>query len=58
MKGARTLPVFNVRMPKSDMDLVRKAAEVNGRSMNAEIYYRLKESLSKDGFSGEKNVRG
>lgn len=57
MKGARALPVFNVRMPKVDMDLVRKAAEANGRSMNSEIYYRLKESLAKDGFNEVVNGR-
>jgi len=50
MKGARTLPVFNVRMPKSDMDLVKKAAEMNGRSINAEIYQRLMSSLKKEGI--------
>lgn len=50
MKGARTLPAFNVRMPKSDMDLVKKAAEMNGRSINSEIYQRLMNSLKNEGL--------
>lgn len=48
MKGARALPTFNIRMPKNDMELVRKAAEKNGRSMNSEIYQRLMESFRKE----------
>lgn len=48
MKGARNLTVFNVRMPKSDMDLVKKAAEKNGRSINSEIYQRLMISLKSE----------
>lgn len=52
MKGARKLPAFNVRMPKNDMDMVRKAAEVNGRSINAEIYHRLMSSLRNEGEAG------
>lgn len=48
MKGARTLPTFNIRMPKNDMELIRKAAEKNGRSMNSEIYQRLMESFKKE----------
>ncbi|RUO07977.1 Arc family DNA-binding protein [Enterobacter hormaechei] len=50
MKGARTLPNFNLRMPKADMDLVKKAAEMNGRSINSEIYQRLMSSLKKEGI--------
>lgn len=50
MKGARSLPAFNIRMPKSDMDLVKKAAEKNGRSINSEIYQRLMSSLKKEGL--------
>ncbi|WP_313382801.1 Arc family DNA-binding protein [Pantoea sp.] len=50
MKGARSLPAFNVRMPKSDMDLVKKAAEKNGRSINSEIYHRLMNSLKSEGM--------
>ncbi|EOZ7558815.1 Arc family DNA-binding protein [Enterobacter hormaechei] len=49
MKGARALPTFNIRMPKNDMELVRKAAEKNGRSMNSEIYQRLMESFKNEG---------
>lgn len=51
MKGARALPVFNVRMPKVDMDMVRKAAEKNGRSMNSEIYHRLMNSFKNEGVN-------
>jgi len=50
MKGARTLPNFNLRMPKDDMDLVKKAAEKNGRSINSEIYQRLMSSLKSEGL--------
>lgn len=50
MKGARKLPAFNVRMPKQDMDLVKKAAEMNGRSINSEIYQRLMNSLKNEGI--------
>lgn len=49
MKGARALPTFNIRMPKNDMELVKKAAEKNGRSMNSEIYQRLMESFKNEG---------
>lgn len=48
MKGARALPVFNVRMPKCDFDLIRKAAEKSGRSMNSEIYQRLMNSFKNE----------
>lgn len=53
MQGARKLPQFNLRWPQKDLDLARKAAKGNGRSMNAEIYLRVMESLKRDGFINE-----
>lgn len=50
MQGARKLPQFNLRWPQKDLDLVRKAAEKNGRSVNAEMHRRIMDSLKKDGF--------
>lgn len=51
MKDARKLPQFNLRWPKEALDLVRKAAEENGRSVNSEIYQRVMESLKQDGVA-------
>lgn len=50
MKGARTLPNFNLRMPKADMDMIKKVAEMNGRSINSEIYQRVMASLKSEGL--------
>ena len=36
---------FNLRMPPGLRDQVREAAAASGRSMNAEIVYRLHDSL-------------
>lgn len=49
MQGARNLPQFNLRWPKEMLDMVRKVAEENGRSANAEIYQRVMESLKREG---------
>ncbi|HHA1251562.1 TPA: Arc family DNA-binding protein [Enterobacter hormaechei] len=50
MKGASKMPQFNLRWPQRDLDLVRKVAEENGRSVNAEMHRRVMESLKKDGI--------
>ena len=42
---ARTDPQFNVRMPADLKEKIEEAAKKNGRSMNAEIVYRLQQSL-------------
>jgi len=42
---ARTDPQFNVRMPADLKEKIEEAAKENGRSMNAEIVYRLQQSL-------------
>lgn len=50
MKGMSKMPQFNLRWPKKDLDLLRKVAEENGRSANAEIHRRFMESLKKEGI--------
>lgn len=42
---ARTDPQFNVRMPADLKEKIEEAAKENGRSMNAEIVYRLQRSI-------------
>ncbi|WP_447867229.1 Arc family DNA-binding protein [Rahnella bonaserana] len=49
MKGASKMPQFNLRWPQEALDMIRKAAEENGRSTNAEIYHRVMESLKNEG---------
>ncbi len=39
-------PQVNLRIPQSLKDQVEEAAEKSGRSMNAEICYRLEESFA------------
>jgi hypothetical protein len=36
---------FQVRMPEGMRDQLRRAAEISGRSMNAEIVHRLQQSM-------------
>ena len=45
---ARTDPQFNVRMPADLKEKIEEAAKENGRSMNAEIVYRLQKSIEED----------
>ncbi|EGK5916377.1 Arc family DNA-binding protein [Escherichia coli] len=51
MQGARKMPQFNLRWPKEVLDLVRKVAEENGRSVNSEIYKRVLDSLKREGIA-------
>ncbi|EPK4542393.1 Arc family DNA-binding protein [Serratia marcescens] len=51
MKGMSKNPQFNLRWPKESLDLVRKAAEENGRSVNSEIFKRVMDSLKRDGVT-------
>lgn len=51
MKGMSKNPQFNLRWPKETLDMVRKAAEENGRSVNSEIYQRVMETLKQEGRS-------
>ncbi len=51
MQGARKMPQFNLRWPKEVLDLVRKVAEENGRSVNSEIYKRVLDSLKREGIT-------
>lgn len=52
MKGMSKNPQFNLRWPKEILDIVRKAAEENGRSVNSEIYQRVMESFKREGRIG------
>lgn len=52
LKGMSKNPQFNLRWPKDVLDLVRKVAEENGRSVNSEIYQRVLESFKKEGRIG------
>ena len=52
MKGMSKMPQFNLRWPNEVLDLVRKVAEENGRSVNSEIYQRVMESFKKEGRIG------
>ncbi|EFN6654356.1 TPA: Arc family DNA-binding protein [Escherichia coli] len=51
MKGMSKMPQFNLRWPKEVLDLVRKMAEENGRSVNSEIYKRVMDSLKREGIT-------
>ena len=51
-------PKFNVRFPEGMREKIAKLAEANGRSMNAEILIRLKESMSMDIYAVDKNSGG
>ena len=39
------MKAFNLRLPESLRERLRAAAKENGRSLNAEIVYRLRVSL-------------
>lgn len=41
---------FNLRFPDGMRERIRAAAEENGRSMNAEIIYRLQTTLEMDDY--------
>jgi hypothetical protein len=43
-------PQFKIRMPEALRAQIATIASANGRSMNAEIVYRLIKSLEADGF--------
>lgn len=49
MKGMSKNPQFNLRWPKDVLDLLRKTAEENGRSVNSEIYQRVMDSFKREG---------
>lgn len=54
---ARTDPQFNVRMPVDLKEKIEVAAKKNGRSMNAEIVYRLQKSIEEE-VAGAEPVDG
>lgn len=45
---SETAERFIVRLPDGMREQIKKAAKAHGRSMNAEIVYRIEESLSRD----------
>lgn len=45
-----------VRFPDGMRDRIRDAADANGRSMNAEIIHRLKETLDMDAYEPVENI--
>lgn len=47
---------FVVRFPDGMHDHIRAAAEANGRSMNAEIIYRLQTTLEMDDYEPKANA--
>lgn len=47
---------FVVRFPDGMRDRIRAAAEENGRSMNAEIIYRLQTTLEMDAYEPKANA--
>ncbi len=48
---------FLVRMPDGMRDRIRDAAAENGRSMNAEIIYRLQTTLEMDDYVPKLNAQ-
>lgn len=48
---------FNLRFPDGMRERIRAAAEENGRSMNAEIVYRLQTTLEMDAYVPGPNVQ-
>lgn len=44
---------FNIRFPSGMRELIRKASEESGRSMNVEIIHRLQNSFAQQDISGE-----
>lgn len=47
-KANRTDEQLLIRMPKDMKKRIQRSAMLNGRSMNGEILYRLKQSLLED----------
>lgn len=45
---SHTLDKFQLRFPEGMRDQIKEAADANGRSMNAEIVHRLRQSLGID----------
>lgn len=48
MKGARTMPQVNIRMPERIKGVLEEAAQRNFRSLSAEINARLISSLQNE----------
>lgn len=47
---------FNLRFPDGMRERIRASAEENGRSMNAEIIYRLQTTLEMDSYVPQENI--
>lgn len=48
MKGASNIAPFGLRMPEGVKSHIAEMAKVHGRSMNAEIVYRLETTIKKE----------
>lgn len=50
------LAQYIVRFPDGMRDRIKEAAAANGRSMNAEIIYRLQTTLEMDAYESKENI--
>lgn len=57
MIESRDLNKFLVRMPPGMRDHIASLAKENGRSMNAEIVYRLQTTLEMDAYVPKENAQ-
>lgn len=48
IKAGRDIAPFGVRIPNDLKEKLQKSADQNGRSLNAEIIYRLDQSIKQD----------
>lgn len=48
IKAGRDIAPFGVRIPTELKEKLQEFADKNGRSLNAEILYRLEQSVNKD----------
>ncbi|RKS87336.1 Arc-like DNA binding dprotein [Orbus hercynius] len=48
IKAGRDIAPFGVRIPNDLKEKLQNFAEINGRSLNAEILYRLDRSVNED----------
>ncbi len=49
MQGARKLPQLNLRWPQEAVNLAKRVASENGRSVNEELYRVFMERMRKEG---------
>ncbi|HCU2310643.1 TPA: Arc family DNA-binding protein [Klebsiella aerogenes] len=49
MQGARKLPQFNLRWPQESLNLAKKVASENGRSVNEELHRMFMQKMKEEG---------